>query len=276
MTEHSRRSFLKSAAVSGAMTTGAVLLPIGIAGAATATTATSRRLGEQRQQAQRAPQIRSTATYRLRVTNNSTIYEHFAVYQNDPDLGLPDVMSLAWFVKGAFPQQTVTFEWTETYSFALLAEKPPAQLIQTVPVDPYDPAKQQAQLGYAEGALTLKLGQAVSDPKPGSIYLREFGDVPEEGAGIVGLVVDKQPAYALFPAPNTEVVFTVKQGANYWLTAGNVAPGAFLDIEEIVTPAAIDFAPGVFDLTAVLGPDNTWTVAPTNTSTSSSTSGAAA
>jgi rhizosphere induced protein len=256
MTEHSRRSFLKSAAVSGALTTGAVLLPVGLAGAATAT---SQGLGRRRAQ---VPQTRST-TYRLHVKNDSNAFEQFAVYQNDPDLGVFDVMSLAWLVKGAHPQQTITFEWTEDYSFAVIARTSPTQILQSVPVDPYNPAKQQALLGYANGALTLQPGQAVPDPQFGSIYLRELGNVPDDGVGLVGLAISGAPTYAMTAAPNENVDFTPKTGANYWIAGGNFTAGAGLDVEEIVTPAAIDFAPGVFDLTAVLGPDNTWAVGPT-------------
>lgn len=258
MIERSRRAFLKSAAVSGALTTGAVLLPVGLAGAATAM---SQRPGRQHPE---PPQTRST-TYRLRVTNDSNAFEQFAVYQNDPDLSVSDVMSLAWFVKGAHPRQTVVFEWAEDYSLTLITETSPGHVSQSVPVDPYNPARQQVQLGYTAGALTLRPGPVVPDPRFGSIYLGELGDVPDQGPEVVGLAIAGRPAYALPPAPNKDVVFTPKLGANYWLTAGTFSPGLAMDIEQIVAPAAIDFSSGVLDLTAVLGPDNTWTVAPTTT-----------
>ena len=57
-----------------------------------------------------------STTYRLHVTNSSNAFENFAVYQNDPDLGVYNVVSLAWFAKGAHPTQNLLFEWTIDYS----------------------------------------------------------------------------------------------------------------------------------------------------------------
>jgi hypothetical protein len=259
MTERSRRSFLKSVAVSSALTTGAVLLPA----VAWAAAAVPQRLGRQRPG---APQTRA-ATYRLRVINNSTAFEDFAVFQNDPDLGLPNVMPLAWFVQGAHPQTAVTFEWTEDYSLTLFEQDTATNTTQTVPVDPNDPTKQQVELDYADGAFVLQSGEAVADPKPGSIYLRELSTLPVN-AGSIGIAIGGHPAYTAPAAPNMNVVFTPKPGANYWLAAGTFVPGEALDVDEIVTPVPINFPPGTFDLTAVLGHDNDWTVAPTGEASS--------
>ena len=56
-----------------------------------------------------------STTYRLHVTNESSAFEQFAIYQNDPDLGVYNVMSLAWFAKGAHPSQHLCFEWNIDY-----------------------------------------------------------------------------------------------------------------------------------------------------------------
>lgn len=259
MAEHSRRSFLKSAAASGALTTGAVLLPAGLARAAASTTP---RPGAQRR---KAPQTPSTSySYRLHVTNNSNAFEQFAVFQNDPDLGVTNVLSLAWLVQGVQPQKTVVFEWTEDYSFTLFEQNANTHATRSVPVDPHDPATQQVQLGYTDGALTFQNGPAIGTPQFGSVYLRELGSIPAAGAGLVGLAIDGKPAYAAPAAPNTNLVFTFEPGLNYWLGAGTFEAGATLDVEAVLAPTPIDFPPGVFDLTAVLKNDNTWTVAPTS------------
>ena len=242
MTERSRRAFLKSTLVGGAMTTGAVLLPAGLARAAD------------------APQTRST-TYRLRVTNNSSAFEQFAVYQNDPDLGVNNVMSLAWFVKGAHPQTTIVFEWTLDYSFMLFAEGGTTP-IQTVPADPTDPARQQIQLVHSDGAYRLQPGQAVADPRPGSFYIREVDDLPDGHSGKVGIGMAGRPVYTAPITPDVDLVLTPHPDGRYWLTAGTFQPGAGLDVEQLVPPTEVVFEPGVFALHAQLGLDNAWTVTP--------------
>ncbi len=242
MTERSRRAFLKSTLAGGALTTGAVLLPSGSAWAAT------------------APQTRAT-TYRLRVTNNSGSFEQFAVYQNDPDLGVPNAMSLAWLVYGAPPSSTVVFQWTLDYSFMLFAEGG-AEPTQILAADPTGPAGQQVQLSHGEGGYLLQPGRAVADPRSGSLYIRELADLPVGGPARVGIGLSGRPVYSAPVEPDTDLVLTPHPGGNYWVTAGTFEAGSVLDVEQIVPPARVTFVPGVYAMQAILDRDDTWRVQP--------------
>lgn len=252
MTEPSRRSFLRTAAVSGALTGGAVLLPGGLARAATAAAAP-----------RAVPQPRAT-TYRLRVTNNSPAFEQFAVYQNDPDLGVYDVMSLAWFVKGAQPGQTVVFEWDTAYSFLLFADGG-TTVTQTAPADPSNLNANQIALTYAYGVYSFQPGPGFGTPQLGNLYINETSSIPVKGKANVGIGMSGSALYSTRAQPNMQLMFTPHPTENFFLTAGTFQTGQNLDVEKISHAAAVDFASGVFDLHATLKRDGTWTVSPSST-----------
>ena len=227
MTERSRRSFLKTAAVGGALTGGVALLPGGLARAAA--TAAPRPL----------PQPRS-ATYRLHVTNNSSAFETFAVYQADPDLDSGNVMSLAWLAKGAHPTQYLFFEWTIDYSVMWSdsdmtgnpGDTVTFDIGQDVPVDPADTNHNGVELTYADGVPFLQLAPLTADtPQVGNIYVNELSTLPAQGVGTIGLAISGSPAYAAPAAPNRLEVFTPHP--NYWITAGTFEAGVALDVEDI-------------------------------------------
>ncbi|WP_051450640.1 hypothetical protein [Actinospica robiniae] len=243
MTERSRRSFLRTAAVGGALTGGAVLLPGGLARAAAVPAAP--RTGA------------SPDAVTLQVTNDSSAFEQFAVYQNDPDLGVYNVMSLAWFVKGAHPQQTVQFQWQQDYSF-LLFGKGGSTITQSVNADPSDLNQNQIALTYTNGAYALVPGRALGTAELGSLYVDELVTVPVDGVGKVGIGMSGAALYAVQTEPNQELVFTPHPTQHFWLTAGNFTPGENLDIEEISTAVALDFVPGTPGLAVTLNRDSTW------------------
>lgn len=45
----------------------------------------------------------------LRVVNKSINFVDMCMYQKNPDLGVPDALSLAWFSQAAAPTTTVKF-----------------------------------------------------------------------------------------------------------------------------------------------------------------------
>jgi hypothetical protein len=254
MTEQSRRSFLKTAAVGGALTGGAVLLPGGLARAAATAQGP-------------LPQTRA-ATYRLHVTNNSNGFETFAVYQADPDLGVGNVMSLAWFAKGAHPTQSLSFEWTIDYSVVWSetdmtgnpGDTVTFEVGQEVPVNPGDIDNNGVELGYSDGVPYLQLAPlTVGNPQLGNIYVNEISTLPDQGVGTIGLAIGGSPAYAAPAAPNRLEVFTPHP--NYWITAGTFEAGVALDVEEISSYSQnLPYPSGVTELWIEFGRDRTWSV----------------
>lgn len=212
-----------------------------------------------------------STTYRLHVTNSSNAFETFAVYQNDPDLGVYNVVNLAWFAKGAHPSQHLLFEWTIDYS-VMWSEAgltgtsgSPVKFVvgQEVGVDPSDTGNNGVELTYEDGVPLLQLAPlAAGTPQRGNIYVDELATLPDQNCGMIGLAIGGSPAYAAPAARNRLEVFTPHP--NYWITAGNFEAGVALDAEEISDRSQnLAYAPGVTELWVTFDRGREWTVSET-------------
>jgi hypothetical protein len=179
-------------------------------------------------------------THRLRVINNSSNYADFCVYQQDRDLGVPNVQSLAWFAKSLFPTTVATFTRTIDYSFVwsetgVLKPGVLFEASQVWPADLSNPADSQVLFNHLDEAYSFEHGQAV-------------------------------PAAAPSPCrPSRTACSPSTPHPAYWVTAGTFEHGEVLDIGSILGDSAeIQFPPGVYNMTAILNLDNTWTVQPTS------------
>jgi len=203
-------------------------------------------------------------SYRLQVTNNSNAFEQFAVYQNDPDLGVANAMVLAWFVQGAHPGQTLYFEWNVDYSVmwsasGLTGGAVKFRIAQEVPCDPSDINRNGLELTQQNDAPLLRPSKfTLGTPRTGSIYVNELSTLPDS-AGMIGLAIGGKPAYAAPAVPNRLEVFSPHP--NYWITAGTFEAGVALDVEEITTRSQqIEFDDGIFDLAVNLDRARVWSV----------------
>jgi rhizosphere induced protein len=205
--------------------------------------------------------------YKLRVTNTSNAFEQFAIYQNDPDLGSSNAMSLAWFVQGAHPGQTIDFEWTIDYSVMWSANGTANGTVkfviaQEVPCDPSDVNRNGVQLVYENGVPWLQPSRfALGIPRSGCIYVNELSTLPSS-SGLIGLAIGGKPAYAAPAEPNRLEVF--KPHPNYWITAGTFEAGVALDVEEISSRSQeITFDDGIYDLSVGFDRARVWSVSET-------------
>lgn len=200
-------------------------------------------------------------TYSLIFQNNSSNAGDVCVYQQAPDLGVPNVMSLAWFAKYTFPTTQVQFSWQINYNFVwsqtgvlvpgvmfIASQSPSANLS----------SSNQITLDYQQSAYEFT-NQTVG-AEPGSLYITETQNIPLSQAA-VGIGMSGVGTFVVQAQPNLNLVFTPHP--TYWITFGTYQPGQVLDIEEINNPAQITFPPNVYSMTAILQPDNTWTVQPT-------------
>jgi rhizosphere induced protein len=199
--------------------------------------------------------------YSLTVTNNSTQFQDLCVYQKPVDLGVPNAVSLAWLTAPAWPNTTVTFNWTLDYSFmwsqtGSLKPGVTFQAQQIVPADPDSLTSNQIQFDFRNGAFTFLPGAAAGTPELGSLYIRQLGGVPANGA-MVGIGMSNAGTFAVAAQPNINLVFTPHP--EYWVTAGTFAQGQVLDIEEITNEAEVPYD-GTFAMQAVLSSTNEWTV----------------
>lgn len=183
------------------------------------------------------------------------------MYQEPVDLGVRNAMSLAWLTAPAWPHTTVTFEWSLDYCFAwsytgTLKPGTRFRAQQVQQANPQDLTSNQVLFDYADGAHRFVPGKAFGIPELGNLYIRELPTVPADGAA-VGIGMSNSGVFAVQAQPNENLVFSPHP--SYWLTAGTFAHGEVLDIEQISNSVELQYNAG-FQMTAVLNPDNTWTV----------------
>jgi|688.fasta_scaffold171224_2 hypothetical protein len=207
-------------------------------------------------------------TYTLTVINNSSNPSNFAVFQQDPSISPGfDVFSLAWFSKYAYPSTTIKFSWTISYNFVwsqtgVLApgvvfdatQNPAAGLKE----------KNQISLDYdsKNGAYFFDPQIPATTPPLDQLRVIQTANVPLKQAS-VGIGMSGFGTFVVQAQPNITVTFNPHP--KYYIIAGNIQQGQVLDIKQVTSAPEVVFPPGVYQMTAILGPDNTWVIKPTQT-----------
>jgi hypothetical protein len=200
--------------------------------------------------------------YSLTFVNYSSNTWDAAVYQKDPDLGVPNVQSLAWFAKTAAPTTKVVFSWTIDYSFVWseTGELVPGVMFNATQDWPANLDTQNKVTFTKDPAYTF--ANQIQGPQPGILYISQDNTLPSKMAS-VGIGMSGSGVFAVQAQPNIQVSFTPHP--QYWITFGQFTQGEVLDIGQVVGQAAqIQFPFNVYAITAILGPDNRWTVRPTS------------
>jgi len=198
-------------------------------------------------------------TYTLIFQNNSSNAGDVCVYQTDPNIGVPDVMSLAWFSEYNYPTTQVQFQWEIDYSFVW------GQTGNLVPGVVFSASQTWAADLQSKNQVTLTYDQAYTfanqtyGPQSGTLYITEDRSLPLKDAS-VGIGMSGAGTFVVQAQPNLNLLFTPHP--IYWITFGDFEPGEVLDIESITNVAQVAFPPNIFTMSAVLNPDNTWTVTP--------------
>jgi hypothetical protein len=201
--------------------------------------------------------------YSLIFQNNSINLGSACVYQQPPNLGTQDVMSLAWFAQEAAPTTKIRFSWQVDYSFVWAETGPlvPGVMFsasQTLPANPGG-INNQVTLTDTQGALNFV--NQTAGPQLGNLYIEQDGTIPENTAS-VGIAMSGAGTFAVAAEPNIQAVFTPTP--NYFITFGQYTQGEVMSIETITSAAQIVFPANVFSMTAILNQDNTWTVRQTS------------
>ncbi|MCS7484053.1 hypothetical protein ACFFQW_31495 [Umezawaea endophytica] len=207
--------------------------------------------------------------YTLRVVNNSTNFVDMCMYQEDPNLGVPNVVSLAWFAKPAYETTTVVFRWTVDYSFVWseTGELIPGVYFDASQTWPADPStvgtstdtKAGNQIGFSHPSPNAYTFTSTPFPgaKVGSLYVTENPNVPLRRSS-VGIGMSGAGTFAVQAQPNLNLTFTPHPV--YYLAAGTYSQGEVLDIASMTNPTDIRFPDGVFSMTATLTKNNSWVV----------------
>ncbi|MEP2707826.1 MAG: protein rhiA [Roseibium sp.] len=206
-------------------------------------------------------------TYTLTFVNNSNNNWDFCCYQEDPNIGTQDVMSLAWFAFPVASTTSVSFSWTIDYQLVWSQTGKLGAGVNFSASQKWD-----ADLTGNNGVdFTRKPNKAFtfenldSFDNSGTFYINQDGTIPANTAAVgINMGIDGAPPGAgsgtfVVPAqPNITASFTPKP--TYWVTFGKYVPGQVLDIQQITAKAQVKFPANVYDMFAILGPDNSWTI----------------
>lgn len=198
-------------------------------------------------------------TYALNFKNNSSNAGDVCLYQTSPNLDMPNVMSLAWLARSSSPGMALQLQWQIEYAFVW------GETGELVPGVVFRDSEMLPAGLQGNNQVTLTFNQFYSfinqtaGPRSGSLYILEDSTIPFNQAA-VGISMSGAGTFVLPAQPNVSLVFT--PAPTYWITFGNYTPGQVLDVESMVNSAQIAFPPGVYTMSAVLNPDNSWTVSP--------------
>ena len=197
-------------------------------------------------------------TYNLLFQNNSTNTGSVCIYQTDPDISDPNVLSLAWFAQGAAPTTQIGFDWTVDYSFVwsqtgVLKSGVRFAASQTWPAD----LSKANQVTFTNTGGIYTFRDQTAGARAGSLYVTEDGSLPINQTS-VGIGMSGKGTFAVQAQPNQNVVFTPHP--KYWIAFGNFQPGQVLDVGTINNPAEISFPPNTYSMSAILNRDNSWTI----------------
>lgn len=203
--------------------------------------------------------------YTLIFQNNSTLGGDACVYQTDPEMANPQVMSLAWFSKYAYPTTQLQFQWSIDYDFVWgnTGTLAPGVVFSAAQVWPTDPnGENQVTFSYDPANQAYFFENQRTGGIPGNLYIDETGIIPVGSPASVGIGMSGFGTFAMQAQPNYNLTFSPHP--EYWITFGTFTQGEVLDITNISNPAKIEFPNGVYSMTAILNQDNSWTIMPTS------------
>ncbi|HEX8254462.1 MAG TPA: hypothetical protein VF846_15060 [Thermoanaerobaculia bacterium] len=193
------------------------------------------------------------------VLNQSTATGDVCLYQTVATAPLGAV-PVAWLTRRATPRTRLTFQWMTDYAFvwsSSAATLEPGALITASQVWPADlTSTNQITLTYGGGTFTFANQTAGS---AGSLVMVQVSTIPAR-LGVAGIGMADQTTTIVPMQPNVTLRFDPRP--RYWIAFGSFTAGEVIDVEsagatEIVFPA------NVTSMSALLGADNIWTIAPT-------------
>jgi hypothetical protein len=187
------------------------------------------------------------------------------IFQTDPGLAIDGVRSLAWLTKEVNATTRVIFRWALEHAFVWYDCGKLAPGVQCV-ASQVRPAGLTGnnQVDFIRNDHGFLFAEPTADPeKAGNLYIVQDGTIPQDQAA-VGIGMGGQGSLVVQAQPNLTYAF-IAPNPQYWITFGSFQTGQVLDVGDLSTPVAkIDFPDNVDSMTAVLDPEERWTVRPTH------------
>ncbi|HKV42225.1 MAG TPA: protein rhiA [Blastocatellia bacterium] len=200
--------------------------------------------------------------YSILFSNASRNRGTACVFQQQPGID-PNFLPLAWMTSYSYPSTRIVFQWTLDYDF-VWAETGPlvpgvtfvaAQLV-TADLQ----SSNEITLAYSGGALEF---QNQRQGVPGKLVITEASSVPVGGPFSVGVGMGGHATFAQQALPNWSVVY--QPNPQFYIAFGDYSQGEVLDTAALPgTYAQVSFPIGVYSMTAVLNPDNSWSIMATS------------
>ncbi len=228
--------------------------------------------------------------YSLTVSNQSHDRRTIAVYQTQPDLQVPNVFSLAWFVKYTFPGSQVVFTWTVDYNFVWAPGKLQPGVVFTASqildaeldglntiVLRYGADDDDVKRTWSRKELRREIeavieGQAAHDffifePPTASggktsLYMNADASVPDprknpDKVASFGIGMSGHGTFVCQAEANMKTEYSPH--TKYWVVFGNFVQGQVLNTQQIYgNSKEIRFESGEFSQTATLNNRNEW------------------
>lgn len=195
--------------------------------------------------------------YSVKFINNSTNAGDVAIFQTQPNQKENNIFSLAWFSKFTNPNVHEKFKWNVDYSFVWSdtgVVKPGIIFEGGEEVKADLTTANTIQLDYNGGYYftpTSVSGQA------GNLYIEQSSNLPLKQAA-VGIGMSNAGTFVKQAQPNMMLEFTPHP--SYWIVFGDYVQGQVLDTEQITSAVKLEFPPNVYEVTATLNNDNTWSI----------------
>lgn len=199
--------------------------------------------------------------YSVRATNNSPGSGHLMLFQKGLNMP-PNTMSLAWFSNYTETMNATLFQWTMDYGFAWsrTGQLKPGLIFFAPQLWPADlTTTNQVTFTQDLSDYTYTFINQTTGQQPNTLFIQEDETIEYDYVS-VGIGMSGSPTFAAQAMSNHMQAFPMEM--TYWIAFGDFAPGKVLDVETITNAAQIQFPPGVYSMTAILNPDDTWTIEP--------------
>jgi rhizosphere induced protein len=198
--------------------------------------------------------------YSIYFDNQSNNTGSVCVYQKEPDIKDPKVMSLAWFSKPAHPTTKVQFKWQIKYNFVWdqTGELKPGIIFDATQIWDADlMTRNTVTLTHDSDGYNFK--ELTSGGQQGTLYIKEDDTILDDDVS-VGIGMSGFGTFVKQGQPNWNLNFTPHP--EYWVTFGDYEQGQVLDIGSISNTAQIAFPRNVYKMQVTLQENNKWKIEP--------------
>jgi hypothetical protein len=167
--------------------------------------------------------------------NNSTQSGNFCIFQELPDVNVPNVVTLAWLSKAAHPTTKLNFDWTVDYSFFWSTQfdlRPGSHVQAEQSWDANLDTTNLITLDRSDDAYTF--ANQRQGAYENNLYIHQTHRVQSDTAS-VGIGMSGKGAFAVKSQPNMSIIMTPKP--IYWVVFGYFEEGEIIDIAEVTESA---------------------------------------